>query len=251
MSTWELVCCVLGGYLAGVINTLAGSGSTITLGLMTELLGLNPGLANGTNRIGIFLQGLASLEAFQRNKKLPWQTCWQYLVCGIAGAIVGVYAAITISAEQFQAVYKILMLLMFGLIFIHPDKWIKQNESQKKISAWIYVPVFFALGFYGGFIQLGMGIFFLSVMVLVVGMPLVEANAVKVLMVTTYTVIVILIFQSKSMINWNVGLTIGFGQALGGWVTAQYASTIPNANKWAYYLLVTILSLTLIHLYFF
>lgn len=69
MTSYEIFLAIIGGFIAGCINTLAGNGSVLTLGFLTEIMGMPGNLANGTNRIGIFIQGLASLEAFQRNKK--------------------------------------------------------------------------------------------------------------------------------------------------------------------------------------
>ena len=43
-----------GGLLAGVLNTLAGGGSLLTVPLLV-LLGLPGTVANGTNRIGVLL----------------------------------------------------------------------------------------------------------------------------------------------------------------------------------------------------
>jgi uncharacterized membrane protein YfcA len=50
---------VLGGFVAGIINTLAGNGSAITLSILTEVIGLPGNLANGTNRVGVLMQGIA------------------------------------------------------------------------------------------------------------------------------------------------------------------------------------------------
>ena len=43
-----------GGAVAGALNTLASSGSAITLPLLI-LLGIPPGVANGTNRLSVLL----------------------------------------------------------------------------------------------------------------------------------------------------------------------------------------------------
>jgi len=55
---------VAGGFAAGVINTLAGGGSLITVGLLV-FLGLPGTLANGTNRIGVLVQNLTSAWRFR------------------------------------------------------------------------------------------------------------------------------------------------------------------------------------------
>ena len=47
------------GMLASVINSIAGGGSTISLPIMI-FLGLPPTIANGTNRIGLFVGNCTS-----------------------------------------------------------------------------------------------------------------------------------------------------------------------------------------------
>ena len=53
-TVFEPVFLVVIGFLAGVINTLAGGGSLFTLPALI-FLGLPPQVANGTNRIAIRL----------------------------------------------------------------------------------------------------------------------------------------------------------------------------------------------------
>jgi uncharacterized membrane protein YfcA len=60
---------ILAGLFAGFINTLAGSGSLITLPLLI-FLGLPANVANGTNRIAVFLQSIVGLVKFQQKKVL-------------------------------------------------------------------------------------------------------------------------------------------------------------------------------------
>lgn len=249
MSNQELCIAIVGGFMAGVINTLAGNGSTITLGLLTEMLGLPGNVANGTNRIGIFVQGIFSLEAFIRNKKLEWQNTKTYIIIGIIGAIFGAYLALSISSADFKIVYKYLMLGLLIILFINPKHWTKPSSIAKQLPWYIAVPIFFVLGFYGGFIQMGMGIFFLAVMVLIIGMPMLESNVIKVVMVTTYTAIVLLMFHLQGLVDWKIGSIIAIGQGAGGWITAQWSSTIPNANVWAYRFLIVIMIITLLHLF--
>jgi uncharacterized membrane protein YfcA len=59
-----------GALFAGAINTLAGNGSAITLSILTELLGLTPNIANGTNRLGIFTQSSVTSWVFYKGDEL-------------------------------------------------------------------------------------------------------------------------------------------------------------------------------------
>ena len=240
---------IFGGFLAGIINTLAGNGSAITLSILTELLGLPGNMANGTNRVGIMAQGISSTYAFHRNKKLNVSKSKDIIILTCLGAVFGVITAVNVSNEQFKFVFKVLMVVMLFVILVKPSRWFRETDYQFKLPRWISIPLFLALGFYGGFIQMGMGVFFLAAMVLVARYNIIDANAVKIFIVFLYTFLVVAIFQWKGLINWKYGLIIAIGQVVGGYLTAHYASKYPAAQKWAYWMLVVIVILAILKLF--
>ena len=61
---WEYPLLVFVGFLVGVINTMAGGGSLITLPLLI-FLGLPPSVANGTNRIAIMMTAFSANMGFK------------------------------------------------------------------------------------------------------------------------------------------------------------------------------------------
>lgn len=245
MSILEILIAMACGFLAGCINTLSGNGSIITLGIMTEFLGLSPQIANGTNRIGLLSQGISSLIAFNNHSKIKIGDSKVYIITGIVGAIGGALTAVYISPQAFHNVYKLLMILMLVLILVKPEKWLSKQKSPIRLSAWLHIPLFLVLGFYGGFIQLGMGVFFVFIMSYVLRFNIIESNIIKIIMVSSYTFLIILIFQWNQMIDWKIGLIIAAGQSLGGYLMAMYATRINNIDKFVYYLFVFVVSLTL------
>ena len=240
---------IIGSFIAGCINTLAGNGSAITLTILTEVLGLPPNVANGTNRIGIASQGLASSWVFHKNKMLDLQRDRLLIVLTVIGAMAGVWTATEVSNEQFKTVFSYLMVLMLFVILIKPKRWLRKTDIDYRPSLWIMVPAFLLLGFYGGFIQMGMGIIFLAIMVLVARYSIMNANAVKMVVVTIYTLLVIVIFQYKGLIDWKMGCLMAIGQTAGGWLTAIYGSKYENANVWAHRLLVVIVLAAIVKLF--
>ena len=67
---WLRILAVIGvGMVAGFINTLAGSGSLLTLPLLM-FMGLPANVANGTNRIALLLQNVVGVSAFRKQKML-------------------------------------------------------------------------------------------------------------------------------------------------------------------------------------
>lgn len=229
-----------GSFIAGVINTLAGNGSVITLSLLTDLIGLPGNIANGTNRVGVLLQGIGSSSGFAKNKMIDFSRSKTIIILTILGALGGVTVATIVSNEQFLSVFKYLMIFMLLIILVKPERWLKSSDV-KKLSLWVSIPAYLLLGFYGGFIQMGMGIFFLAVTVLVAGYSIMEANALKTLVTTIYTIVVLGIFHFKGLVQWETGLLMAIGQTLGGYLTAAYATKWKDIDIWAYRLLVIII----------
>jgi uncharacterized membrane protein YfcA len=240
LSVQEYLYAFAGSFLAGAINTLAGNGSVITLSIMTDLVGLPGNMANGTNRVGVLLQAVGSSTGFAKNNLVDFVKSKSILFPTIFGALCGVYAATRVSNEHFMFVFKYLMVLMLFIIVIKPERWLRQTEL-RKVSVWLSVPAYIALGFYGGFIQMGMGILFLAFSVLMSGYSIMEANAIKTLVIAIYTILVLIVFQWSGLINWEVGLLMALGQTIGGYLTAAYATKWKHINLWAYRLLIIII----------
>ncbi len=240
---------IVGSAFAGAINTLAGNGSAITLTILTELLGLPGNIANGTNRVGIFTQSAAGSYAFYRNGKLHVRRSWPYITFTIVGAIAGIVVATQVSNAQFLSVFRGLMVLMLLVILVKPSRWLRATDFERSPNLWVAVPVFLGLGFYGGFIQMGMGVFFLAAMVLGARYSLIDANAVKIVVVGAYTLLAIAIFQWRGLIDWPFGFLMAAGQTTGGYLTAHYASRYPSANVWAHRLLVVVVILAILKLF--
>ena len=220
METSTIIIAIIGGFAAGCINTLAGNGSAITLTILTEIIGLPPNIANGTNRVGILMQGWASSSAFIKNGKVDFGRSKWPIIFGVIGALIGVIVAVNVSNDQFKFVFKYMMLIMLGVLLVKPKRWLITYTDTSPLNLWIAGPLFLALGFYGGFIQMGMGVLFLLTTVLVLKYNIIDANALKTLLIAIYTILVVVIFHYNGLIDWKVGLTIALGQATGGYLTS-------------------------------
>ena len=249
MEWYIYLIAIIGGFFAGIINTLAGSGSAITLTILTELIGLPPNVANGTNRIGVLTQGWAGSYAFYKNGKLNLQGGMPYILPSIIGAVIGVIVAVNVSNEQFKTAFSYLMIAMLFIILVKPKRWLRETDTTNPPALWISIPLFLTLGFYGGFIQMGMGVFYLAAMVLIAKFNIIDSNAIKTFVVAVYTILVVAIFQYKGLIEWYFGLVIAIGQTAGGWLAATYASRYKGADVWAYRLLVVVVIFAILKLF--
>ena len=238
-----------GALFAGCINTLAGNGSAITLTILTEVLGLPGNMANGTNRVGVLLNGAGASLGFYRGGRLNLKLARPLVVLVVVGAVVGIVVATQVSNEQFMGVFRWLMIFMLLVLLIKPKRWLTRSEIPVKSNWWINVPIFLAIGFYGGFIQMGMGIFYLAALLLLAKLPIIEANAIKAFTVLFYAVIAVVIFEISGLIDWRFGMLMGVGQFIGSWFTARLATKYKSMEIWAYWMLVFAVLLSIFKLF--
>lgn len=219
---------IIVGIITGFINTLAGSGSLLTLPLLI-FMGLPANVANGTNRIAILLQSIVGVGGFKQKKVFDWKEGLWLTIPATLGAILGAIVAVDLDEKILNRIIGVLMILMFFMILYKPEKWLNQQTNSAKTKPTIIrFIIFFAIGFYGGFIQAGVGFFLLAGLVLGVGYDLVKANAVKVLIVLVYTIAALAVFIYNKQVDYFLGILLGVGSMAGAWV-----GTLVAVNKGA------------------
>ena len=246
MEGLDIAIAIAGGFVAGFMNTLAGFGSVITLGIMMEVLGMPANMANGTNRVNILTSASMGSIVFHKSGFLDISKSRTAILTIFIGAIAGVFLAINVSNEFFKQVFNYILILILIILLTNPKRFISAREDAENYSLFILIPVYFLLGIYAGFIQMGMGVVFLIVMVMMANYQLMHANALKVFIVFLYTTVVLLIFHLNGFVDWKIGLTLAIGQTTGAFVAARQGSKWKNANLWAYRFLLFIVIIVII-----
>ena len=207
------------GIIAGFINTLAGGGSTLVLPVLI-LAGLQSPVANATNRIAILFQNATATKKFHEHKVLTIQPIIHITIATIIGAVVGSFFAIKIESELFD---KILGIVFIFILFMMLSP--KQKRKSRALPKWLEFTIFLAVGFYGGFIQAGVGFVFLATLNLVDDYNLLKANAIKVFIVLSYTIFSVIIFAISGKILWLHGLVLACGNSIGAYIGVKTAIT--------------------------
>ncbi|MFY0594062.1 sulfite exporter TauE/SafE family protein [Roseivirga sp.] len=213
------------GLLAGVINTLAGGGSLLTLPVLI-FMGLPPVVANATNRIGIFFNGIFAIQGFKSKGSKINNYAIGLGITAFFGAIIGSYIAIEVKGETFNKILAgVIVLIVAYMLF---GKKNSQNVAEKTDGKTkiIGLVTFFFIGIYGGFIQAGVGYLIMAALTFVNKFSLLKTNIVKVVIVPIYTVASIGIFIYNDLINWELGFALAIGSALGGWLTSRWSTKI-------------------------
>lgn len=245
MSGWEAVILVLGGGATGFINTLAGGGSAISIPILTEIVGITT--ANGTNRVSIIFSSLAALGGFQRGGVIEWPIVLRLLPPTALGAAGGAWAATFVSPGVMRRVFAVVLVGVALSVLVRPARWVERRQAVLH-EPWRSV-VFLAIGFYGGFVQAGVGFLLLAGLVIGGGMDLVRGNAAKVVLILAYTPIALVIFASASQVDISVGLVMAIGQAAGAFIASQMA--IARGALWVRWVLVAAAVVATVRLAFF
>jgi len=228
----EGVVLIAAGAAAGFINALAGGGSAITIPILTEMVGINT--ANGTNRVAILLANLTAIAGYQKGEAVPWRRVSVLLLPTVIGAAAGAWLSTITPPDVLRMVFAAVLLLVAASVVVRPSRWLEDREAALH-EPWRSI-VFFGIGFYGGFVQAGVGFILLAGLVLGAGMNLVNGNAAKVVLIAAYSPIAILLFARASQVDLAIGVVLAAGQMSGAWVGSRLA--ILKGAAWIRWVLV-------------
>ncbi|HPF52536.1 MAG TPA: sulfite exporter TauE/SafE family protein [Draconibacterium sp.] len=245
---WYLILALIGtGIAAGFINTTAGGGSMLTVPLLM-FMGLPANIANGTNRVAILLQNAVGVQTFRKKKVLDLKTDYRLAVPAVVGSILGALIAVEMNVDLLKKVIAGLMVVMLLIVVLKPEVWVKERAGAvlAKPSLLQYV-IFFLIGLYGGFIQLGVGFFLLAGLVLGAGQNLVRANAIKVLIVLIYTIFSLGIYLYHGQVDIVAGLILAVGNMFGAWLGAHF--TVRGGGKYVRFVLIGAMIIVILNLF--
>lgn len=244
MEVTFFIYCIIAGLFAGVLNTLAGSGSVITLALLS-LMGLPINVANGTNRVGIFLQSAASSYKFYKQDELHLKGNWWLLFCTTIGAFGGIYAAGILDVNDFETVVGCVFVLLFFVVLLKPQNHVKQLSKFKKVLPLVFV----LIGFYAGFIQAGAGVFMLVLMHVAWGGEFTALNPLKVFIVLLINAAALVGYIFFDQINWSIGLSLGIGQLFGGILGVKLNNLKKNIEPYIRVLLLGLILASIVNFF--
>ena len=209
--------------------------------------GVPANVANGTNRVGILLQGGVNFYTFHKNKKIPYKRFFLYFFSCLTGALLGAYQASIVPSHILEIVISVVMILVVFLTL--GKKMLLSFHLQKKTgkkNTILKFLLFLFLGFYGGFIQIGFGLIMLAVLTFVDDFDVVEANGIKNFVTFLYTIPVFFIFLFQGLIFWKIAIFLALGQTIGAYFSGMFLIKSKNSEKVVAFLLLVMVIATLL-----
>jgi uncharacterized membrane protein YfcA len=126
--------------------------------------------------------------------------------------------AVNLDDELFE---KILGIIMIGIIL---SMFLPQKKSNTTVNSGLSIVTavsMIGIGFYGGFIQVGVGFLIMASLKYLMKLNLILVNMHKVFIVLVYTIPALIIFIITNNVNWFLGISLAAGNAIGGWWGAK------------------------------
>lgn len=223
----------IGGVAAGFLNTVAGGGGVISVPILSAVVG--PSVANGSLRLGILLQSLAGLAGWQQGRAVPWPITRRLVFPTVGGAVVGAWLATQASPGLIRHAFVVAIVLVALSALLRPSQWVGITEPRLR-GPWRFL-AFGAIGLYGGFVQVGMGLPLLVALVPGLGLGLVRGNAAKTFLILCTTPLTLVLFALAGQVDWAAGAVLGAGSMVGALAAARLALR-PGASAWIRWVIV-------------
>ncbi len=222
------------GIISGIINTMAGGGSNLTIPALM-IMGLPADIANATNRVGVFLQSIVAIAGFKKYDKLDTSDVAPILLPSVVGGLVGACAA---SFSPEWVLKPLLLTTMVGMaliILISPSTIMPaEGVTPYKIKDRpVALFTLFIAGFYGGFVQAGVGFILIAALAGSLRYDIVRTNALKMVCTLAFTTLALVIFIWQDQILWLPGLILAAGTMLGAALGVRMAIKVQASTlKW-------------------
>jgi hypothetical protein len=177
--------------------------------------------ANGTNRLGIVVQGLGAATGFHRHRVLDWRWALLSSVPAAIGTALGVWLALRVGDRDFRRLLAVLMSLITLWTLLDTTRGGRGPivTSRRRL---VFFLGFLGAGVYGGFVQAGVG-FLILVVTSLAGLDLVRGNAIKVVTVLFIALFSLAGFALQGKVRWDAGLALASGSLAGSFVGVRLA----------------------------
>lgn len=228
MSLAYIAALVAAGFFAGVVNVIAGGGSVFTIQTLLWF-GVPSEVSNGTNRLAVLAQAIFGLQGMksgeQENTRPVPMTI--FAVACVLGALVGGM----MPAEPMRWILKGTLVAMSLLALSQATaKGPSENLAQPTRSENMTRLLFFGLGFYGGLLQIGIGIVLVALLVKAFGWTTGEATRVKLQVTLVVGIFSVAIYSGLGRVQWAPAVCLGCGSAIGAFLAGKWTSGLNEAR---------------------
>lgn len=224
--TWQvLLLLTLAALSAGFVDAVVGGGGLIQLpALLIGLPGATPAQVLATNKLGSICGTTVSSATYYRRVQPDPQTFLPLMLLALLGSVGGAFVATRIPKSAFEPIVLVALVLVGAWVVLRPslgqESLLRFSGRRHRFAA---MGTGLVVGFYDGTLGPGTGSFFVIALVGLLGYSFLDASA-KAKMANWATNLgALLVFVPAGLVLWKVGLVIGAGNLVGGYLGARIA----------------------------
>lgn len=240
VTVWYYPLLFIAGFIAGLVDSIAGGGGIITLPVLLSL-GFPPHLALGTNKFQASFGSFTASYYYVKKDVVELRSAVTGIIYTFIGSAVGTWVVQQVSSDVLKYIIPVLLIAIIIYTFYKPD--IGEDDKKMRMNEHLfYLIAGLSLGFYDGFFGPGTGSFWAVAFVLGLGFNLKKATGYTKVMNFTSNIISFVVF----VIGGNVLYTAGFVMAVGQIAGAKIGSelVIKKGARFVRPVFITIVVLT-------
>jgi uncharacterized membrane protein YfcA len=232
----QAVAVAAAGVVAGVINTVVGSGTLLTFPVLLAV-GYPPITANVSNGLGLVPGSLFGAIGYRAELRGQGARVRKLGVASTIGGVAGAVLLLVLPPGAFNAIVPVLIAIALVLVVLQP--WLAKQlaarraangtdaDTERQGDSWLMWLGILATGVYGGYFGAAQGVLLLGLMGVVLTESLQRVNAIKNVLAMLANLSSGIVFAFVAHVSWLAVLLIAAGSAVGGVLGARIGRKLP------------------------
>ncbi len=221
------------GFVAGLMNAVAGGGTIVTFPALI-FAGISSIGANATSTVALLPGTLAGVLGYRRILPEVWRWIKMFAVVSVVGGLIGAIL-LTKTPEQVFARLVPFLVLFATILFTTRDffaRLFRLNATASPSVRWLVAATGFQIvvAVYGGYFGAGIGILMLASLGVLGFDDIHKMNAVKNALAFLINVVAAAYFIFKGMIEWPAAAAVAAGAIAGGFSGAHFSQKVSQST---------------------
>lgn len=218
---------ILGGFIAGFIDSIVGGGGLITVPLFLLVLGPQAS-AIGTNKVAAVAAQLAAFSVYFQNRQVDRKNGTSILIVTALGAIFGALLAPKLPKEFFKWFLLVVAPMVIAMVFLK-KAWQRPLDLPPRPRLALFGS--FGAGIYDGIAGPGGGTMMFLSLFFIGGMPASLAMGTGKLANLGSATTSLGTYAALGEVHWGLGAIVAVPIALGAWMGAKFATRLREGES--------------------
>lgn len=220
------------GALIGLSYGLIGAGGSILgVPLLVYVLGMDPHRAIGTDTVAATLSAVWTLAGHARAGSVHWMAGGLYAVASIVGAATGAHLGEILDGRALLAGLGALMLAAAAsMIWRRPSPTNTTLRPTRSVAPWL-AGAGFLVGAIAGLVGAGGGFLTVPALVLISGMPVLNAVATSLVSVAAVAATTATSYSLADLVYWPIAGLLIVGGLAGGYGGVRLAERMADHKR--------------------